>query len=244
MLTLLTFPGGLGLPSLSPFCLKAMALLHLSGMEWRPEWKGRPSATPYGKLPVLRTGDGQIIPDSANIQAWLEAQGVDFHPGLSAAQRAQAHALVVMVEESLRCGLVTDRWLNDANWPRCRDVFFAPVPGPMRGVIANMVRKSVRRAMEAQGMAKFSETDRLARLGRDLDAITVTLGDKAFLFGDAPSAADAAVAPVLAMIDSLPADTGLRRLVRGNAALMEYLPRARAALYPGGGAASSQPDQG
>lgn len=234
MLTLITYPAGLGMPSLSPYCVKAMGLLNLSGLDWAPEWRDMPKGTKYGKLPEMRLPGGEVIADSSAIQDWLEGRA-DLHPGLSEAQKAQSHALVRMVEGSLGAGMGHDRWVRDDCWPACREAIFATVPGPIRGIVGGMVRRKARRGFIAQGIGSFTEQDRLARLGRDLDAITVTLGAGPFLFGDAPTAADAAVAPVLAMIDALPADTGLRRLVRGNAALMEYIPRARAALYPDAG---------
>ena len=230
MLTLLTFPGSFGLPSHSPFCVKAMALLQLSGQDWQPKYVGNPGKMPLGRLPVLKTAD-RLIPDSAHIQAWLESQGADLNAGLGPRDLAASHALIRMTEENLRCGLVHDRWLRDDCWPTVRAAFFAELPGLLRGPISAMVRGKVRRAMQAHGIAQFSEADRLDRLARDIDAIRVTLGDAPFLFADRPTAADCAVAPILDMIRTLPADTGLRRLVVGSAPLMAYIERARPALY-------------
>ncbi|MEC3859775.1 glutathione S-transferase family protein [Mesobacterium sp. TK19101] len=231
MLTLLTFAGDSHDPSFSPFCVKAMCLLQMSGLDWQRKDVAMPRNTPHGRLPVLLDGD-QVIADSSFIQAHLEARGVEFNAGLSAAQKAQSHALIRMVEENLRCGLVTDRWLNAENWLWVKQAFFGKLPGPLKGIVPNIVRRKVRRAMEAQGIAQFDEPDRLARLGADLEALTVVLGDQPFLFGDAPTAADAAILPVLSMIDGLPNDTGLRRLMRANAALVAYVDRARPVLYP------------
>ena len=231
MLTLLTFAGDRHDPSFSPFCVKAMCLLQMTGLDWKRKDVAVPRNTPHGRLPVLLDGD-QVIADSSFIQRHLEAKGVDFNPGLSAAQKARSHALIRMVEENLRCGLVTDRWLDDDNWLWLRQTFFGGMPGPLKAIVPNIVRKKVRKAMQAQGIAQFDEPDRLARLGADLAALTVVLGDQRFLFGDAPTAADAAILPVLSMINGLPNDTGLRRLMRTNAALVAYVDRSKAALYP------------
>ncbi len=231
MLTLLTFPGNSDQPSHSPFCLKAMCLLQMSGQTWVPEYVANPSKMPLGRLPVLKTAD-RLIPDSTNIQTYLESHGADFNAGLSADDKARSHALTRMVEENLRCGLVHDRWLNEQCWPVIRETFFADMPAILRKIIPGMIRRNVRRAMMAQGIAQFSREDRLDRLGRDIRAIEQTLGNNPFLFGETPSAADATIAPVLDMIRTLPCDTGLRRLVRENAGLMSYIEHARAALYP------------
>lgn len=232
MLILLTFPGDDVMPSFSPFCIKAMGLLRMSGQDWKPKYVGNPSKMPYGKMPVLKTEDG-LVPDSGNIRAWLEEKGADFDAGLSPEQKAWSHALIRMAEESLRYGLVHDRWLRDDCWSVIRDQFFGAVPGLMRPVVSGLVRRKVRRTLDLQGMAQLSEADRLAWLGRDLDAIENTLADQAFLFGAAPTAADASVTPMLDMIRHLPSDTGLRRLVRDNAVICAYIDRARDALYPG-----------
>ncbi|WP_299349284.1 glutathione S-transferase family protein [uncultured Shimia sp.] len=231
MLTLLTFPGGFDLPSHSPFCTKAMGLLRLSGQDWAPKTVTNPSKMPLSRLPVLKTRD-RLIPDSYMIQAWLEAQGAEFYAGLDAKAKTQAHALIRMTEENLRLGLVHERWLNEKCWPIVRDVFFADVPAVLRKPIANSVRKKARAGLIAHGIAQFTETDRRVRLQYDLDAIAGQLEGKPFLFGDLPTAADAAIVPVLDGLRQLPVDTGVRRMVRAMPELMGYIQRGRTVLYP------------
>jgi len=156
MLTLLTFPGNSEQPSFSPFCLKAMCLLHMSGQAWQPEYMSNPAKMPYGRLPVLRTGD-RLIPDSHNIQAHLESMGADFNAGLSDDEKARSHALIRMVEENLRCGVVYDRWFDDACWPHTRDMLFGGMPAMLRRIIPGKIRKHVRRSMIAHGIAQFQD---------------------------------------------------------------------------------------
>lgn len=236
MLTLLTFPASFGQPSHSPYCVKAMCLLEMSGSDWHPEYLDNPSKMPLGKLPVLCTGD-QLIPDSANIQSYLESHGADFYPGMSAKSQAQAHGFMKMAEDSLYLHLVMARWLDDANWPTVRDTFFAAIPGLIRRPVTHTLRKSVRKGLASQGISHFSEADRLDRLRRDLAAISAQLGTQSFLFGDAPCAADASFAPGLGMLLSLPADTPTRRIVRNWEGLEAYTLRCRKAMYPGAGKA-------
>jgi len=115
MLTLLTFPGSFGAPSHSPFCVKAMCLLELSGLEWRAEYLHDPRKMPLSRLPVLKDG-AHLIPDSAFIQTHLEAKGINFYPDMSAQEKAHAHALIQMCEAGIYNILVHERWLVDANW--------------------------------------------------------------------------------------------------------------------------------
>ena len=231
MLTLLTFPGSFGAPSHSPYCVKAMCLLQMSGLEWQPEYLHDPRKMPYGRMPVLRDAD-KLIADSAHIQAHLESKGIDFYKGLSAQDQARAHALIQMSEATLYNILVHDRWLDDPNWEHTRRAFFSGIPLLIRGPLTRKLRKGVRAKMIAQGTAQFSEDERLDRMKLDLNALSTQLGDQAFLFGATPTAADAAIAPVLDMIQSLPVTTGARELLRNWEGLPPYVERVRASLYP------------
>ena len=230
MLTLHTFGPGLGEPSLSPFCLKAMILLDMAGLEWAPSWETMPGG-PYDKLPWIATPEG-VVGDSNLLIDWLERRGAPILPGFDPAARAMARATIRMVEENLRHCLTHDRWLNDACWEVTRPVFFAAMPGPVRAVLPGHFRKKMRKGLLAQGMARFSEADRLAYARADFDALEALLGDGRWLFGAAPSAADASAVPMLSMIDTLPADTALRRALRARPLLMEYIARGRGRLYP------------
>lgn len=231
MLTLLTFPGSFGAPSHSPYCVKAMCLLEISGLPWQPEYLNDPRKMPLGRLPVLRDG-AHLVPDSAHIQAHLEGKGIDFYKGLDAQDKARAHALIQMSEAGIYNILVHDRWLVDACWEHTRTAFFHSIPFLVRGPLTRKLRKTIRAKMIAQGTAQFSEDERLARMKHDLNALSTQLGDQAFLFGETPTAADAAIAPVLDMILRLPAKTGARDLLSGWEGLPAYVDRVRAELYP------------
>lgn len=228
---LVVFPGDAALPSHSPFCLKAMCLLTMAGETWQPIYTTDVSVGPLGKLPFLQLG-GEKIPDSSNIEDVLTARGAQFYPGLTAAEISEAHALKSMVEHSLVLGMVHNRWLDPAVWPIMRDVFFAEVPATLRADMAAGAQDSVRAGLMGQGIARFSAKDRQARLDRDLAAIESKLGDKPFLMGSQPSAADATIAPVLDMILRLPAATQLREATESKAQFRDYVARVRAAIYP------------
>ncbi|MDA7429875.1 hypothetical protein PGB28_15530 [Primorskyibacter aestuariivivens] len=139
MITLLTFPASFTCPSHSPYCVTAMCLLQMAGEAWEPEFHDDPRKMPYGKLPVARI-DGRVIPDSGNIQRALEARGAEFYPGLSPLQKAHAHAVQRMAEESLSFGLIHERWMRDENWAVVRDVFFAAMPRPIRVFVTGRIR--------------------------------------------------------------------------------------------------------
>lgn len=228
---LIMFPGDAALPSLSPFCTKAICLLEMAGADWQPELTTDVSTMPLGKLPVLRVGD-QLISDSANIEAFLTAQGAVFYPGLSQTELGRAHALTRVVEDSLVLGMAHDRWLDDRVWPHTRDMLFADVPPELREEISAQARDAVRAGLTGHGIARFSPQDRQARFDKDLAAIETELGEKPFLFGAHPTGADAAVVPTLDMIMREPITTDLKAALTAKPALTAYVGRARAALYP------------
>jgi glutathione S-transferase len=208
-----------------------MCLLQLSGFEWQPEYHNNPTKMPMGRLPVLRNGE-QLIPDSAHIQAHLEQKGVDFNAGLSDVDKSHAHALIQMAEAGIYNILVHDRWLVDENWEITRKAFFHVIPGLIRGPLTRKFRKNVRNKLMAQGTAQFSEAERVEHMKRDLNALSMQLGDQKFLFGAMPTAADAAIAPVLDMIINLPVKTGARELLKGWDGLPAYVARMRSEVYP------------
>lgn len=232
MLKLITFPASFDEPSHSPFCVKAMILLQMSGQTWRREDIANPSGMPHGKLPVLRNGE-TLIPDSEFIQAWLTDQSAEFFPDCTDAQRAVGHAAIRMVEENLRLALVHDRWLDTHNWPQVWPVFFAEVPRPIRGLIAGKARKSVTANLIGNGFARMTLDQRLKKANSDLSALGDLIGTGDFILGDTPTAADAAVLPVLSMIDRLPVATELTNLLRSKDWAVNYIRRGRARLYDG-----------
>ena len=228
MLTLHTYYPAMENPSASPFCVKAMILLNLAGVEWQPHWMHDPRKTVYGKLPVV-DGPKGVVKDSNFLIDWLEAEGHDMFPGLDAKNLASAWALIRLTEHSLCEGMAYDRWMDDDCWAVAKPQFFGAMPFLLRLILPGIVRGDVRKKMHLHGIGRFSEEDRMIYMDRDLKTVASFI-DGAFLFGDQPTAADAAIAPVLSMIDTLPADTALRRRLRSDQPLMAYLKLARERL--------------
>lgn len=229
MLTLLTYPSGFGNFSNSAFCVKAGYLLALSGQPWKREDTLDPRKMPYSKLPVLRT-DERLIADSDSIRLWLESKGADFECGLTDMQKAHSQALIRMAEDSWYFHVVLDRWGNDETWPTVRDTLFSQIPALFRRPITNKIRKSVLAGLSVQGISRFSESDRMARFERDLQAIHTYLWQSPFLMGDKPTAADLSVAPMLAGMRNTPGQTLLSRRISQDKMLTDYLDRVEQAI--------------
>lgn len=224
MLSLLTFPAGFGLFSMSPFCIKAAMMLELSGLPWQRSDMLDPTEMPHRKLPVLATPDGQIA-DSDSIRYWLEGQGADFDAGLNTAERAHARAWVRLAEYHLGLHLLQMRWNDDTVWPEVRDQIFQPVPEPMREEISAPVRQEIQNGLQWQGLARFTEAERMHRLEQDLKPIKALTSERPYLMGDRITSADLSVAPFLiSMLQTSEASQVSKRL-RDDAVLCAYLNR-------------------
>lgn len=229
MIDLLTYPKAFGLFSSSPYCVKAAYLLNMSGLAWQRKDMIDPRRMPYGKLPAIRA-EGQIIADSDAIRAYLETKGACPDKGLSDLDRANSRAFIRMAEEHLYFHLMLDRWSDDDIWPAIRDTYFGEIPRPLRGLIAGKLRRNVLAGLKVQGIGRLNESERLARVEPDFDAITARLWQGSYLFSDAPTAADMSVAPMLSAICATPGETRLKAMVQENDVLTRYMARVEAAL--------------
>lgn len=231
MLTLITYPETFGSPAASPFCVKAMYLLNAAGVAWQREDTNDPRKMPRAKLPVLRTPDG-LVHDSDNIRAWLEQHGHEFDQGLSDLDRATSRAFIRMAEEHMYFHIVLDRWGRDDVWPAIRDQYFHEIPPVLRGFITRGLRKTLIKGMDAQGLGRMPEAERMERLEKDLSAISARLWDGPFLFGDTATAADASVAPILDNMRKTPVETPLSKRIGDDQQLCDYMDRVHATMMP------------
>jgi glutathione S-transferase len=231
MRTLFTFGPKLGLPDMSPYCMKAQILLKMAGLDYRIDTSGLRKA-PKGKLPYL-DDDGAVIADSTFIRWHLEQKyGVDFDNGLSPAERAQAWAFEKLCEDNLYWAVVRMRWLDDANFARGPAKFFDSAPAPLRPLIGAMIRRSVRKALHAQGMGRYSEAEMERIAIRDIDAIAAQLGDKPWLMGAEPCSADASVHATIAGLLCPVFETPLRTAAEKHANLVAYSKRGMERWFP------------
>lgn len=232
MLILQTYIPAFGAPTATPFGLKVMGLLKMANADYETKYGADPRKAPKQKLPVLIDGD-KTIADSDVIRDYLETKfEIDFDEGLSPRDRAISRALIRMVEEHSYFAVICDRWVNDDNWDVLRKTFFNKIPAPLRGFITKQIRKQAVAQATAQGMARHTVAEQLTRVDKDLMAITGILGDKPFLFGDKPTAADASVVAILTNIATAPVPTPLSKRLNDDANLTAYRNRGCAALFP------------
>ena len=158
MITLITFAPSFGQVAASPFCVKAIWLLNMSGQSWNREDTADPRSMPKQKLPAIRVSD-TLIADSDNIRVYLETLGADFDAGLSDMEKSTSRAFIRMAEEHIYFHNVLARWGDDAVWPIIRDTYFAQIPKFARGFATNKLRRACLRGMAHQGLGRLTEQE-------------------------------------------------------------------------------------
>jgi len=179
MLTLHVFGPHFGMPDGSPFCIKAMTLMKMSGLAYDTKPMTFKQA-PKGKAPYL-VDNGKVIADSHFLMCHLEkTHGVDFSCGYAAEKLAQGWAVSRMLEEHFYFLAMNIRWLRDENFWNGPYQFFKPAPAPIRPLIARIVRSKVAKTHHLQGLGRHTAEERFELAKGDLTAIEAMLQKNRF----------------------------------------------------------------
>ena len=231
MITLYVFGPKFGLPDPSPFCMKALVLLKMAGLEFETEPADLQKA-PKSKAPYM-DDNGTTVPDSTFMRFHLEkTRGIDFDEGLSEADRAIAWAFEKLCEDNLYWAIVNSRWADDKNFNAGPAQFFEAVPAIMRPFVVPMVRRQVRRDLKGHGMGRHSESEIVQLATPGIDGISAFLGDKPFLMGDKPCGADATVFSTVAQLLCDVFDTPLLGATQKHDNLIAYRDRLMKQYFP------------
>jgi glutathione S-transferase len=232
MLELNVFGPYFGLPDGSPFCIKGLLLMKMSGLPFETV-KMNFRKAPKGKAPYLQDGD-KLIADSHFLMRHLEtAHGVDFSGGYSAAELAKGWAVARMMEEHFYFLSMHVRWMDDENFYKGPYQFFAEVPAPIRPLIARIVRNKTRKTQNLQGLGRHTDEERLVLAKGDLNAIEAMLGKGKYLLGDKISGADASAAAFVWAGGCKYFNSPIGDYIRTRPALMAYITRIRDTYFSG-----------
>lgn len=230
-LTVYHLPGFWGLPSVSPFCLKLDAFLHLTRIDHRALTVGSPHQGPKNKAPWIKH-KGQVIGDSNLIIAYLKEEfAVDPDAHLSPGERAMGVAITRLVEENLYWAMVYDRWMRPENWPILTSSVLGAIPAPIRPLIARIARRKVRKQLEGHGLGLHSASEIGEIAQRDIDALAAILSEAEYFFGDRPGMTDATVYSVLANIHDVAFHSPLKAMIVSHPNLVQFINRFQQALY-------------
>lgn len=227
-ITLIQFPRNLGVMNASPFCMKVEVFLKLAGLPYAVDDRTPPFRAPKGKLPALRDGDA-LVGDSQAILAHLQRQyAAQLPPALLAAETGAQLALRRLLEEHLYFALMWQRWVDDAGFAINAPGLLAAVPGPLRPLVAALVRRKMRRDLVGQGMGRHTPAQIAERACADLDAVAAMLGGQAFFAGEAPGTIDCCAYAFLANLVFVPVETPVKRHLMRMPALVAYCARMEA----------------
>jgi glutathione S-transferase len=231
LITLFGFGPGFGLPEISPFVTKTEVQLKMAGLTCRKE-KAMPPASPKGQLPYIVDG-AESIADSTFIRAHIEAKyGFDFDAPLSLQQRAQAWAFERTIEHHLYWALIGARWVNPENFAKGPAHFFDGAPAHMREKLREDAQFRVAENYLISGLGRHAPDEDVDLAIRSLLAVSVQLGDKAYLMGDTPCGADATAFGVLAGILTPFFTSPLRERASQFDNLVAYADRMMGQYYP------------
>ena len=214
----------------SPFVLKTEIQLRMLGIAFDSKLADLEAVSKH-KAPYVED-DGEIIEDSAFIR-WHFEQKLhrDLNAGLTDEQRGQAWAVERMLEDRLNLIMVAERWLEDHNFFKGPANFFARVSEGVRTQTMEEVRAGIRGMMQRHGIGRHSRAERLQLAAADIEAVARILGDRPFLFGDAPTAADAIAYGELTCCGAKYFDTPLVAMVDRHANVRPYLARMEARFF-------------
>jgi glutathione S-transferase len=231
MITLYGFGTGFGLPEISPFVTKSEVQLKMAGLAYRKE-RAMPPASPKGQLPFIED-DGVAVADSTFIRAHIERKyGFDFDEGLDRAERAQAWAFERMIEHHLYWALVGARWVDAENFAKGPAHFFDGAPEHRREKLREDAQFRVAENYLLSGLGRHAPDDDVELAVRSLFALSVQLGDKRYLMGEAPCGTDATAFGALAGILTPFFSSRLRERAEEFDNLTAYVDRMMGQYYP------------
>jgi glutathione S-transferase len=231
MITLYGFGAGFGLPEISPFVTKTEVQLKMAGLAYR-KVKARPPASPKGQLPFI-DDEGERVADSTFIRAHIEGKyGFDFDAPLSLQARAQAWAFERMIEHHVYWALVGARWVDDTNFAKGPAHFFDGAPELARDKLREDAQFRVAENYLLSGLGRHAPDEDVDLAIRSLFALSVQLGDKPYLMGDAPCGTDATAFGALAGILTPFFDSQLRERTAQFTNLTAYVDRMMLQYYP------------
>jgi len=197
-LTIHQFPAALEMQP-SPFGLKLETWLRFHKLPYDVSFSATKMG-PKGKVPFVTT-EGTTLGDSELIIERLQNKyGISDEKDLTAEEQAMGVLIRRLIEDHLYFILVYSRWVDPDGWPAFRDLLFADIPGLVRGIISRKVQKKVAKYLKDQGIARHSREEIYQMADRDLQTLSVILGDRSYMITDHPTLTDASVYGLLANI--------------------------------------------
>lgn len=199
--------------NVSPFALKLETWLKLSKLDYQVVEGNNLRRAPKGKLPFIEDTDGTRVADSSLIIDYLKrTREIDPDHTLTERQRAEAISLQRLFEDHFYFIQAHSRWLDPAGFASMEPGALGFLPPGLRQLGSVYFKHYVRKMLYYQGLGRHSQNELYAMGRADLRAIAVTLGSRAYFFGDGPTTIDAVAYGFLANLLFVPIETELKQI--------------------------------
>ncbi|UZE95955.1 glutathione S-transferase family protein [Alkalimarinus alittae] len=231
MITVYQYPRLLGIPNMSPFCLKLEAWLRMVDIKYDIREVADPRKGPKGKLPFIKD-DEIVVADTSMIIDYLKKKhSIQIDDHLTLSERAVALAFERMLDEHLYWALLYNRWVDD-NWVKTKEALFSTLPVVLKGIVPAVAQKNIKSELDGHGMGRHSRDEVYERANQDLKALTDFLADKPYLMGDQPSTVDATLYAYLCNILEVPLRSPMKDYLNKCKNIRAYNERMGAQLFP------------
>jgi glutathione S-transferase len=215
-----------GVADFSPACLKLKTYLRMNKVPYTSTL-GDPRKAPTKKIPYITDGDATIGDSGLIIEHVKKKFGDRLDANLTEEQRAIGHVVRRTCEESLYWPVLQTRWSGEDSWPKLAEQFKTIVPPVIGGLILNMIRKDTLRNAWGQGISRHTPENVIAHAKADIDALSALLGDKKYLFGDAPTSYDASLFGTMANTIAFPENGPISKHAKSKKNLVSFVDRVK-----------------
>lgn len=232
MITLYKFGSKFNLPDPSPFVMKVEILLKMAQLPYETISSSDVRKAPKGKFPYIIDHD-QTISDSSFIRYYLEKEyNIDFDSESDKNKLSSAFLAERYCEDNLYFLILSERWLNPVNLNKGPKLFFQDIPGLLRPIIINKVRKDIQQTLWLQGLGRHSldEKQMLVRQGSEM--LGKQLDQNDFFGGAKACGSDAFIASLLCGILNDFFDCPYRQYFASHENLVQYTKRMMQLYYP------------
>jgi len=212
MLKLYQFPRPKSFPNFSPFCVKIETYLRMAEIPYENVFTLDLGKNPKKLMPYIEL-DGEIIGDSALIiDCLINKYGDKIDYWLNKEQKAISMAFIALLENHLIPFGLYFRWEDKQGWLQFRDLLFGKMPKLLKILIGNKIAKKFRTRLNLQGISRFSISEMLHLVEKDLQVLSEYLADKPFFFGERPTLIDIVLFAVYGNLAIISVNTKLKDL--------------------------------
>lgn len=232
MIKLIQYPRAKNFPNFSPFCVKLETYLKMAEIPYEIQFSYETRKFPRHKLPVIKDEE-KLITDSSFVIEHLRAKfGNSVDENLTEEQLAMAEVIQRTAEDHLVPLIMTWRWMEESSWGVWRDQVFELMPKVVKFLVPPLMYKKMKKRLWLHGIARYPKEERLQKVDSSLSALSFLLGDREFIFGDAPCTTDAVIFSVVGNILNDPSLSELAELMDKYPNLEEHTKRMLEKFYP------------